>query len=61
MPIVWKASVGEHGLNALEEEQQPYYVRWGAENVLVGATEESAREILALIYRAQQEQYVSSK
>ena len=59
MPIVWKDEVGEHGLNALEEEQQPYYVRWGAETVLLGATQESAREILALIYRAQQGQYVS--
>ena len=59
MAIVLKNEVGEYDINALEEEQQPYYVRWGAETVLLGATQESAREILALIYRAQQEQYVS--
>ena len=52
MPIVWKDEVGEHGLNALEESQEPYYFRWGAETVLIGATQESARQIMAALSKA---------
>ena len=53
MPIVWKEEVGEHGLNALDEEQEPYYFRWGAETVLIGATQQSARQIMAALSKAQ--------
>ena len=53
MAIVLKNEVGEYDINALEEEQEPYYFRWGAETVLIGATQESARQIMAALSKAQ--------
>ena len=50
--IVLKHEVGEHEINALVEEQEPYYFRWGSETVLLGATQQSAREIMGLLRRA---------
>jgi len=54
MAIVLKNEVGEYDINALEEEQEPYYFRWGAETVLIGATQQSARQIMAALSLAQQ-------